>query len=160
MAPTEGVDFLQLNRPILSRNIRASGIDPQSTTYPPSPADGNEASNLRLQRRFDNNRGKETLVMRIAVNNYVRIFQPATEESYYEDLVEREGSGEDDFVALAETRDRRDEMAKGAYARSHRYMKDFAQQDVEKLNVDFGKLVEEGVKGVQQAEPESMDVEQ
>ena len=159
MAPTEGVDFLQLNRPILSRNIRASGIDPQSTTYPPSPADGDEASNQRLQRRFDNNRGKENLVMRIAVNNYVRIFQPATEESYYEDLVEREGSGEDDFTSIAETHDRRDEMAKGTYARSHEHMKDLAQQDVEKLNVDFGKLIDEGVQSVQH-EPESMDVEQ
>jgi hypothetical protein len=35
-------------------------------------------------------------------------------------------------------------------------MKDFAQQDVEKLNVDFGKMIDEGVQG----EPESMDVEQ
>jgi len=153
MTPTEGIDFLQLSRPILSRNIRASGIDPHSTTYPPSPADGDEASNQRLQRRFDNNRGKENLVMRIAVNNYVRIFQPHTEESYYEDLVEREGSGEDDFSALADTHDRREEMAKGTYARSHVHMKDFAQQDVEKLNVDFGKMIDDAV----QDEPESMD---
>jgi paired amphipathic helix protein Sin3a len=157
MAPTEGVDFLQLSRPILSRNIRASGVDPQSTTYPPSPADGDEASNQRLQRRFDNNRGKENLTMRIAVNNYVRIFQPHTEESYYEDLVEREGSGEDDFTAIADTHDRREEMAKGTYARSHLHMKDFAQQDVEKLNVDFGRMIEEGEQG--EGEPESMDVE-
>lgn len=156
MAPTEGIDFLQLSRPILSRNIRASGIDPQSTTYPPSPADGDEVSNQRLQRRFDNNRGKENLVMRIAVNNYVRIFQPHTEESYYEDLIEREGAGDDDFSAITDTHDRRDEMAKGTYARSHRHMKDIAQQDVEKLNIDFGKMIDEGVQG----EPESMDVEQ
>ena len=157
MTPTEGVDFLQLSRPILSRNIRASGIDPQSTTYPPSPADGDEASNQRLQRRFDNNRGKESLVMRIAVNNYVRIFQPHTEESYYEDLVEREGSSDDDFSVTADTHDRREEMAKGTYARSHVHMKDFAQQDVEKLNVDFGKLIDEGVQG---GDSDSMDVEQ
>jgi paired amphipathic helix protein Sin3a len=158
MTPTEGVDFLLLSRPILSRNIRASGIDPQSTTYPPSPADGDEASNQRLQRRFDNNRGKENLTMRIAVNNYVRIFQPHTEESYYEDLVEREGTGEDDFSAIADTHDRRDEMAKGNYARSHVHMKDFAQQDVEKLNVDFGKLIEGGVQS-DQSEPENMEIE-
>ena len=48
-------------------------------------------------------------------------------------------------------------MAKGTYARSHLHMKDFAQQDVEKLNVDFGRMIEEGEQG--EGEPESMDVE-
>lgn len=48
-------------------------------------------------------------------------------------------------------------MAKGTYARSHVHMKDFAQQDVEKLNVDFGKLIDEGVQG---GDSDSMDVEQ
>jgi hypothetical protein len=37
-------------------------------------------------------------------------------------------------------------------------MKDFAQQDVEKLNVDFGKLIEGGVQG-DQSEPEKMEIE-
>lgn len=153
MAPTSGVDFAQLSRPTLTRNIRATGANPHSYSYPPSPADGDESTNERLQRRFDNVRGKDNLVVRIAVNNYQRIFQPQTDEGWIETLGERQGNRED-VEQVAETHDSRSDGARGQFERSHNAMKDLSTEDVEKTNQDYQNFLSNGV-----GEGEDMDVE-
>jgi paired amphipathic helix protein Sin3a len=155
LTPTEGIDFTKLNRPILNRNIRATGMNPNSITYPPSPADGDDAANERIQRRFDNVRGKENLVMRIAVNNYQRIYQPSTDEGWVEIFSEREG-GRDTIEEVAITHDNRNDEAKGQFERNNNAMKDTTQEVVEKANEEFRSLIAEGTT---EGDVDSMDVE-
>lgn len=155
MTPTEGVSPSLLTRPVLTRSVRATGANPDSVAYPPSPADGDESTNERLQRRFDNIRGKENLVMRIAVNNYQRIFQPGTEEGWIESANEREGA-KDDVSEVAETHERRIDASKEKWEYDNDGMKDVSQETIEKANIEYQKLINEGA---QETEGESMDVE-
>jgi len=155
LAPTEGIDFSKLNRPVLNRNTRATGIDPNSATFPPSPADGDDTFNERVQRRFDNIRGKEALIMRIAVNNYQRIYQPGTDEGWAEVLIEREG-GQESVEEVANTHDSRNDEAKGLFDRNNDAMKGTTQEAVEKANEDFRKLIADGAPDV---ETDGMDIE-
>jgi paired amphipathic helix protein Sin3a len=154
LAPTESIDFTKLSRPVLNRSIRATGMNPNSVSYPPSPTDGDDSVNERIIRRFDNIRGKENLVMRIAVNNYQRIYQPSTDEGWVEILSEREGDREmvEDVVS---THDIRNEEAKGQFERNHNAMKDAAQEGVEKANEEFRRLIAEGAVD----DGDAMDVE-
>lgn len=155
LAPTEAIDFSKLNRPVLNRNVRATGIDPNSATFPPTPADGDEAAVERVQRRFDNVRGKDALIMRIAVNNYQRIYQPSTDEGWVEIFSEREG-GQEGVEEVANTHDSRSDDAKGLFDRNNDAMKGTTQEAVEKANEDFRKLIADGTAD---ADADSMDVE-
>lgn len=155
LAPTEAIDFSKLNRPVLNRNVRATGIDPNSATFPPTPADGDEAAVERVQRRFDNVRGKDALIMRIAVNNYQRIYQPSTDEGWVEIFSEREG-GQEGVEEVANTHDSRSDDAKGLFDRNNDAMKGTTQEAVEKANEDFRKLIADGTTD---ADADSMDVE-
>jgi len=116
--PTEGVDPREVNRPMLIRNMKAMGADPdsdnflppgssahdgvatgvQSTAQTPAP-DG--ASSLdgeplaqQLLSRIDTVKNAEELTIRVAVNNYHILFQPGTSESSIQSLKQREGSEE------------------------------------------------------------------
>lgn len=140
MTQTEGVTSGALTRPMLARSVRATGVNPNSVSYPPSPADGDESTNERLQRRFDNIRGKENLVMRIAVNNYQRIFQPGTEEGWIEITNEREGNKED-VSEVAEAFERRNDDAKDKWERNHPSMRNVSADDVEKAKEGFQRVV-------------------
>jgi len=155
LAPTETIEFSKLNRPVLNRSVRATGINPNSASFPPSPADGDDTSNERVQRRFDNIRGKEALVMRIAVNNYQRIYQPSTDEGWAEVFNEREGSQEG-IEEVANTHDSRNDEAKGLFDRNNDAMKGTTQEAVEKANEDFRKLIADGTAD---ADADSMDIE-
>jgi paired amphipathic helix protein Sin3a len=155
LAPTESINFARLSRPVLNRSIRATGINPNSASFPPSPADGDDAFNERVQRRFDNVRGKEALVMRIAVNNYQRIYQPSTDEGWVEILSEREG-GQEGIEEVVNTHDSRNDVARGRFDMNNDAMKDTTQEVVEKANEDFRNLMADGSAGV---EADSMDVE-
>jgi paired amphipathic helix protein Sin3a len=133
LTPTEGIDFTKLNRPILNRNIRATGMNPNSITYPPSPADGDDAANERIQRRFDNVR----------------------DEGWVEIFSEREG-GRDTIEEVASTHDNRNDEAKGQFERNNNAMKDTTQEVVEKANEEFRSLIAEGTTD---GDVDSMDVE-
>lgn len=154
LASTEGIEFSKLHRPVLNRNVRATGIDPNSASFPPSPADGDDSAYERVQRRFDNVRGKEALIMRIAVNNYQRIYQPSTEEGWVEILSEREG-GQEGIEEVATTHDSRSDDAKGLFDRNNVAMKGITQDAVEKANEEFHKLIADGTAD---AEADSMDI--
>lgn len=155
LAPTEGIDPRTLARPMLNRSVRATGIDPNSVTYPPSPADGNDATNERLQRRFDNTRGKENLVVRIAVNNYSRLFDPGTDEGIVETEAEREGD-KDAVTEVAEAHERRADDGKDLHTKLFGSMPEASLEDVSKASADFQQLVDSGVT---EGEADKMEVE-
>ena len=157
LAPTEGITFSELHRPVLNRNVRVTGVDLNSATYPPSPADGDDAAYERVQRRFDNVRGKEALIMRIAVNNYQRIYQPNTDEGWVEILSEREG-GQENVEEVANARDSRSDDAKGLFDRNNDAMRGISQDAVEKANEEFHRLVA-GRTADAEAAADSMDIQ-
>ena len=155
LAPTEAVDYSKLIRPVLDRNMRTTGVNPNSATFPPSPADGDESFKERIQSRFDNIRGKEALIMRIAVNNYQRIYQPSTDDGWAEILSEREG-GQESVEEVAHTHDSRNDEARSLYDRNNNAMKGITQEAVEKANEDFRKLIADGAGD---ADADGMDIE-
>lgn len=61
--------------------------------------------------------------MRIAIDNYQRIYQPSTEEGWVEILAEREG-GREDIEDLISTHDNRSDATKGAFERNNDAMRD------------------------------------
>ena len=93
--------------------------------------------------------------MRIAVNNYQRIYQPSTDEGWVEIFSEREG-GQEGVEEVANTHDSRSDDAKGLFDRNNDAMKGTTQEAVEKANEDFRKLIADGTTD---ADADSMDVE-
>jgi len=116
--PTEGVNPREVNRPMLIRNMKAMGADPdsdnflppgsyardglttevQSTAQTPAPDGGSsldgEPLAQQLLSRIDTVKNAEELTIRVAVNNYHILFQPGTSESSIQSLKQREGSEE------------------------------------------------------------------
>lgn len=96
---TDGVDTSSLAYPILSRNVRLAGIDPKSTSYPPSPPlQSNESYDdttlstvSRLVNRFNAAKAEENLILRISVDAYKPVFEPKSHETWIQPIAEREG---------------------------------------------------------------------
>ncbi|RMY87163.1 hypothetical protein D0862_10751 [Hortaea werneckii] len=162
--PTDGVPRESVNTPLLMRNMRAAGANPDSLSYPPSPppqgdnnadsASGSGAAALaavgdRLANRLLANRllataDNENLTLRIAVNGYKAQFQPNTAEGFLEPREEREG-GEEGTKASGLTRQEREESMKEMFERNHVGMKDMPQEEMERKNMEFGRVVENSV---------------
>lgn len=136
---TEGIATDHLTRPILTRNLRASGANPNSTTYPPSPLDS--AAEQRIEHRFDHLRGEEKLVMRIGVETYQTVFQPNTQEGWFEVLAEREG-GKEDVEMRVETGERRKEDVRDKFEIMNKAMEGAKHEDVERAKDGFLRVVE------------------
>ncbi|KAK5172209.1 Transcriptional regulatory protein sin3 [Saxophila tyrrhenica] len=114
--PTEGVDRTLVTPVLLARNIHAMGADPNSDIFPPEihdgggegvdsiiASDGSEAARaaVRLHSRLQNSDSDESLILRIAVGKFYRVFQPGTADSVYQLPSEREG-GEDGVQSAEE----------------------------------------------------------
>jgi len=104
--PTDGVPRERIAPPVLMRNMRAVGADPNSAHYPPSPpmqptdvgsgsgADGNGVGGDGVaDRLLLGARNEENLIVRVAVNGYKAHFQPNTQEGWSQPMQEREGGG-------------------------------------------------------------------
>ncbi|KAI7569042.1 hypothetical protein KC317_g3661, partial [Hortaea werneckii] len=154
--PTDGVPRESVNTPLLMRNMRAAGANPDSLSYPPSPppqgdnnadsASGSGAAALaavgdRLANRLLATADNENLTLRIAVNGYKAQFQPNTAEGFLEPREEREG-GEEGTKASGLTRQEREESMKEMFERNHVGMKDMPQEEMERKNIEFGRVVE------------------
>ncbi|GAB7364177.1 hypothetical protein MBLNU230_g4728t1 [Neophaeotheca triangularis] len=142
--PTEGVDHKALRLPLLPRNLRAFGADPSSVSYPPSPRPDDPIANERLMRRFDHQKGEESLVMRIAVDSYFRIFEPNTFEGWFESMSERQGGKEGVDEAIEAAAQRKETVNEG-FELMNAGMKGLSKSEVEAKNENFTKMVQEGV---------------
>lgn len=158
--PTEGVDHKNLRLMLLRRNLRAFGADPSSISYPPSPRSDDPITNERLMRRFDHQKGEESLVMRIAVGEYFRIFEPGTFECWFESMSERQG-GKEGVEEAVEAAAQRKETATEAFELMNAGMKGLSKSDVEEANENFTKLVQEGVQALESVQaPEGKAAEE
>lgn len=179
--PTDGVQRENINPPLLMRNMRAAGANPDSLSYPPSPplqpTDGDRENGFtsatavadRLANRLLVAKDEENLTLRIAVNGYKAHFQPNTQEGFLEPEEERAGGREGAEAAEAGRAEREDRMAE-MFVRNHQGMKDMDRSDVEKANEKFAKIAEEGADAAEsqgsekesgkEAEGEKMEVDE
>jgi paired amphipathic helix protein Sin3a len=140
-APTGGIPTDRLTRPVLPHNLRASGTNPNSTSYPPSPTSSDGAE--RVRSRFENTRGEENLVLRVAVETYHPLFQPNTQECFFDVTDTREG-GNHAIKEIEELMQDRTEGAKERFELNNAAMKDVSREDVERANEAFGRMAQDG----------------
>ncbi|KAF2764170.1 hypothetical protein EJ03DRAFT_339985 [Teratosphaeria nubilosa] len=137
--------------PFLSRNLKAMGANPKSSSYPPSPpaeVEGMEAETLRrgVLGRVLGASNEEKQVVRIAVDSYRILFEPKSFESWIQPLSVR-AEGTDGIVEAGEMAVEREETVKEKYVLANEAMcKGMSKDDVERASEKFLKLAEDGVE--------------
>ncbi|EME44313.1 hypothetical protein DOTSEDRAFT_71974 [Dothistroma septosporum NZE10] len=141
---TDGVDISTINYPFLPSNIKAYGADPRSEIFPPVANDAHAQGVLEKSRILDV-KNEEKLEVRVAVNNYKAQFAPSTFEAFYSRLAERE-KGKEGVEAAEEVHSMREESVMDKFLMMNDGMRDVSKEDVERVNANFGVLVETGAE--------------
>ncbi|KAK3675804.1 Transcriptional regulatory protein sin3 [Recurvomyces mirabilis] len=166
---TDNVPRSALHLPFLLRNARSLGLDPKSSSFPPSPplqssdpdgsaggsavdggmgAGGSAAANAaalneRLMNRLLGAKSEENLTFRIEVDRYLAKFAPGTHEGWVEPEGERSG-GMDGIRGSEGAREERSEVMRERFLMMNGAMKGLSREEVERRNGRFGDLVEKG----------------
>lgn len=159
---TDGVPREDIRPPLLMRNMRAAGADPNSLSYPPSPppqatdagnsAEGDSGSASmtamgdRLAQRLLASTDAENLTLRVSVNYYKALFQPHTAECLIEPREERSG-GKEGIGGADTAREEREERVKELFVRNHKHMVGMEREEVDRRNGGFSGMAESGAAG-------------
>ena len=138
---TVGIDKSQLSQVVLSRNIAALGTDSESdrqNTHADEAENTSRAS--RIYGRFLVNKNDEQLVMRIAMENYHRVFQPGTSEGFLAQLPAREG-GEQGVTNAAECAVERRKAMEERFVARNNVVQAMSSEQIEKSNKSFAELL-------------------
>lgn len=141
--PTADVDQSAMDTPFLISNMKASGASADPLAADPSTDEAQQQLSASRTARIMDVKNEERLEMRVAINNYKIFFTIQTYESFHASIRLRQG-GETGVKAAEKIREYRVDTVRERYEINHAAMRDLSKAEVEKKNIEFGKLIEIG----------------